>query len=133
MRYFLASVLAMRRVNILHVALLPVSVPAVQILRASVHPDAWAHWYGARAAARAGTHTDEAVPTLVLAMVLRLQRSTTDLAVIDGQQASGWAAKTAHSTSICQVWQERWVGAHATRRDSFTHALDSLFVQDAYS
>ena len=33
MRYFLASVLALRGVNILHVALLPVSVPAVQILR----------------------------------------------------------------------------------------------------
>ena len=73
------------------------------------------------------------MPTLVLAMVLRLHRSTTDLAVIDGLQASGWAAKTAHSTSSGQVWQERWVGVHATRRDSFTHALDSLFVQDAYS
>eukprot|EP01052_Picozoa_sp_SAG31_P081955 SAG31_NODE_41927_length_273_cov_111.310345_1_plen_43_part_00 len=36
MRYFLASVLALRGVNILHVALLLVSVPAVQILHASV-------------------------------------------------------------------------------------------------
>ena len=98
-----------------------------------VHLDLQAHWYGARAAAWVGTHTDEAVPTLVLAMVLRLQRSTTDLAVIDGPQASGWAAKTAHSTSSGQVWLEGWVGAHATPRDSFTHALDSLLVQDAYS
>ena len=53
------------------------------------------------------------MPTLVLALVLRLQRSTTDLAVIDGLQASRWAAKTAHSTSSGQVWLEGWVGAHA--------------------
>ena len=84
-------------------------------------------------AARAGTHTNEAVPNLVLAMVLRLQRSTTDLAAVDGPQASCWAAKTAHSTSSGQVWLEGWVGAHATPRDSVTHALDGLLVQDAYS
>ena len=80
-------------------------------------------------AARAGTHTDEAVPTLVLAMVPRLQRSTTDLAVIDGPQASGWAAKTAHNTSSGQVWQEGWVGAHATPRDSFKSGLFSQFMK----
>lgn len=69
----------------------------------------------------------------MLAMVLRLQRSTTDLAAVDGVHASGWAAETAHSSSNDLVWQENCVGARASRRDTFTHALDSLLVQDAYS